>query len=89
MADKDQHLTLLWLQTMFPELDYKINLIYSKDPVFREIAYEYFECIRQEKIRQESGRNTDFFEETIRELKEELMGHLNEMKPDKPVNEDP
>ena len=80
MADKDQPLTLLWLQTMFPELESKINLFYNQDPVFREIASEYHECIRQEAMLQETGRRTDYYSDTINELKEELLEYLENMQ---------
>jgi len=83
MAEDDQDLTIVLLRRMFPEFDSIIHSAFSKDPVFREMAGEYHECIEQEKIYRETGNKSDLYTETINELKEELLAYLNSLKSDK------
>lgn len=83
MAEDDQDLTIVLLRRMFPEFESVIHSAFGKDPVFRDIAGEYHECIKQEKIYRETGNKSDLYTETINELKEELLAYLNSLKSDK------
>lgn len=77
MVPEEQYLTLSLLITMFPEFRERIELTYRQDPVFREIAREYHECIRKrDSILKETGEVSEFYTETINELKDELINHL-------------
>ena len=79
MVANEQYLTQSLLKEMFPEFENKIDLLYGQDPVFREIAGEYYECIqRQEMIIEKTGKKSDLYSDTIKELKEELLGYLSE-----------
>ena len=78
MMSKDKnYLTLSLLKSEFPDFKNSLDHIYDRDPVFREIAAEYKECIdKNESIYKETGKWSDLFTETINELKEELLNYL-------------
>lgn len=82
MKDKEQERTLSLLKRMFPAFKGIIGPSFSQDPIFREIAREYHECIDQVIACKETGDATELYMETINELKEELMAYLNSLKSD-------
>ena len=77
MAEDRRYKILSLLKTEFPGFEIRLDQLYWKDPLFRQIAREYHECIRQEAITQEKGRKSEFYKETINELSEELLSYLN------------
>ena len=81
MAEDRRYKILSLLKTEFPGFEIRLDQIYWKDPVFRQIAREYHECIKQEAITQEKGRKSEFYTETINELSEELLSYLNDQNP--------
>ena len=77
MLEKNYRVLSL-LKAMFPQLEYELEKIYWKDPVFREIAREYIECInKQKKLLEKTGTKLNVYTETIYELKLELLSYLD------------
>ena len=76
MAEQQQYQILSLLKTKFPGLEGKLDRIYWQDPVFRQVAREYGECIRKQELQIGSTGKPDIYAETIKELKDELMEHL-------------
>jgi len=71
------------LKAMFPHFEYELEKIYWKDPVFREIAREYIECInKQEMLLKKTGTKLDVYTDTIYELKLELLSYLDKSDSD-------
>jgi hypothetical protein len=69
------------LKTIFPRFEDELGKIYWKDAVFREIAREYIECInKQEMIMEKTGKKSDVYDDTIKELEVELLSYLDGMK---------
>lgn len=72
---------LSMLRTIFPRFEDELGEIYWKDAVFREIAREYIECInKQEMIVEKTGKKSDVYDDTIKELEVELLSYLERMK---------
>ena len=79
MTEDKQYQILSLLMTEFPGFEQRLDHIYWHDPLFRQIAREYHECIRkQEREIDASSKLYVSYTDTIRELKEELLEHLNE-----------
>jgi hypothetical protein len=79
MTENTRYEILSMLKTEFPGLEHRLDYIYWQDPLFRQIAREYHECIRkQERVIDASSKLYMSYTDTIRELKEELLEHLNE-----------
>jgi hypothetical protein len=79
MKDKDQTQTVSMLRKIFPEYENRLEQIYLQDSVFREIAAEILECTeKQEMLYQKTGKRSCSYTDTINELKEELLGYLND-----------
>lgn len=77
MVETTSDPTLSLLKTIFPNFVEGLCQLYHKDPVFRDIATEYKECRdKQEAIFKETGRSSELFDETMNELKEELITYL-------------
>ena len=83
MKDYLQDQTVLLLKRTFPAFESVIEPSFSKDPFFRDMATEYHECLRQEVIHKERGRQSDLYKDTIHELKEELFAYLSSLKSEK------
>ena len=81
MSEDKRYQILLLLKTEFPGFEIRLDQIYWQNPVFRQIAREYSECINQEAINEEQGRKSEFYKETINELSEELLFFLNDHNP--------
>lgn len=85
MNENGPHPTLFFLKTMFPGFEDQLDRIYGQDPVFREIAGELLECIqKQELICKETGKASILYTDTISELKDELLGYLQNMTSGRP-----
>ena len=81
MVENDEEQALLLLKKSFPEFEKKLDAIFDKDPLFREIAREYYEVVKKMEMNYfETGRKFDFYLDTINELKEELLDYLNDLK---------
>ena len=79
MVEDTRYEILSLLKTEFPGVEVSLDQIYWQDPLFRQIAREYHECIRkQEREIDASSKLYVSYTDTIRELKEELLEHLNE-----------
>ena len=79
MTENTRYEILSMLKTKFPGLEHRLDHIYWQDPLFRQIAREYHECIRkQERVIDASSKLYLSYTDTIRELKEELLELLNE-----------
>lgn len=79
MAGDTRYEILSMLKAEFPGFEQTLDHIYWQDPLFRQIAREYHECIRkQERVIDASSKLYVSYTDTIRELKEELLEHLNE-----------
>jgi hypothetical protein len=75
--DKRQYNQISLLKAKFPGYGNRIDQLYTQDSVFRQVAREYCECVRkQEEEIPETSKVYAFYEDTIRELKEELLEHL-------------
>ena len=77
----EKHYRMLsMLKTMFPQCENELEKIYWRNAVFREVAREYLECInKQEMILEKTGKISDVYADTIKELKVELLSHLYNM----------
>lgn len=81
MVENDNEKTLLLLKKSFPEFERKLDGIYRQDPLFREIAREYYEIVKKMEMNYfETGKKFDFYTDTMNELKEELADYLNDLK---------
>lgn len=79
MAEDTRYEILSLLKTEFPRFEQRLDQIYWQDPLFRQIARDYHECIRkQERVIDASSKLYLSYTDTIRELKEELLELLNE-----------
>ena len=77
MAEDTRYEILSMLKTEFPGVEISLDQIYWQDPLFRQIAREYHECILKQKYEIGSGDNPyDFYADTITELKDELLEHI-------------
>lgn len=79
MVENGQYQILSLLKTTFPGFERRLEGMYREDPVFRQIASEYHECVRKQELDIGTTVNIyDFYADTIKELKEELLEQLNE-----------
>lgn len=79
MNETQQSRILDLLKKTFPEYENRLEYLYSRDPILREIAREYLECIRKQELSfKDSGKETDYYSETIRELHDELKEYLTD-----------
>jgi hypothetical protein len=75
--DEQQYDQIILLKTKFPGYEDRIENLYSRDRVFRQVVSEYCECVRkQEQEVSEASRVYAFYSDTIRELEEELVERL-------------
>ena len=81
MVENNKEQTLLLLKKSFPEFEKKLDVIYKQDPLFREIAREYYEIVKKMEMNYlKTGIKFDYYLDTINELKEELLDYLNDLK---------
>ena len=79
MVENKQYQILSLLKTKFPGFESKLERMYRQDAVFRQIASEYHECIKKQEVEiGTKGNIYDFYADTIKELNEEVLVHLNE-----------
>lgn len=77
MVENEQYQILSLLKKAFPDFKKRLEQEYWQDPVFRQIAREYHECIRKQNVEMgKEGRTKDIYAATIGELKDELLEHL-------------
>lgn len=81
MIENRKEQTLLLLKKSFPEFEKKLDAIFGQDPLFREIAKEYYEIVKKMETNYvETGIRFDFYISTTNELKQELLDYLNDLK---------
>lgn len=79
MVENKDYQMLSLLKTKFPGFESKLERMYRRDKAFRQIASEYHECIKKQEVEiGTTGNIYDFYADTIRELNEEVLAHLNE-----------
>ena len=77
MAEDTRYQILSMLKAEFPGFEIRLDQIYWQDPLFRQIAREYHECIWKQRSELGAKENSnDVFADTIRELKDELLEHI-------------
>ncbi len=77
MAEDNRYQILSLLKREFPGFEMKLDKVYWQDPLFRQIAREFHECIANRDMDLEKkGKTHDIYADTIHELSEELLGHL-------------
>lgn len=77
MAEDAGYEILSMLKTKFSGFEQRLDHIYWQDPLFRQIAREYHECIRkQEREIDASSKLYVSYTDTIMELKDELLEHI-------------
>ena len=77
MPEQQQYPILSLLKTKLPGFEGKLDQVYWQDPVFRQIAREYSECIRKRESEiAKTSKVYAAYTATIRELKDELLEHL-------------
>ena len=82
MEENNRFRILSQLQAAFPEYGKKLAGIYRQDPLFRQIAKEFHECVQKQELEINLGRGRlDIYADTINELKEELLEYLREHSP--------
>jgi uncharacterized protein YdcH (DUF465 family) len=83
MVENVQQQPLLLLKKNFPEFEEQLSAIYGQDPLFREIAHEYYELTAKVEVKGlKTVKEIDSFTDTINELKEELRAYLNNLLSD-------
>jgi hypothetical protein len=83
MNTNDDEQIMKLLKESFPGFAEKLGLIYQSDPLFREIAGEYFEVVKKMKmIYFGTGKKIPSYTDTINELQEELAEYLNGLRTD-------
>jgi hypothetical protein len=83
MVENKHDQILLLLKKELPGFENKIELVFRYDPIFREIASEYYEiAMKLEMNYQKTGKIMKSYSDTSDELKEELMDYLNNLKSD-------
>jgi len=81
MVENEKEQALILLKKSFPEFEQKLDVIYQQDPLFKEIAREYYEVVKKMEMNYfETGKKFDFYADTMNELKEELLDYLNDLK---------
>lgn len=79
MVESSQSQILSLLKIELPGFESKLEQVYREEPVFRQIAREYYECVRKRELDiGTTGDTNDCYADTIKELKEEIQNILKE-----------
>ena len=79
--DKKTQTLILLKETLPSQYENKLEAIYEQDPLFNEISDEYYEVYTKMESKDfKTLEKKEIYLETLRELKEELMDYLNNLK---------